>query len=699
MSDLSLYKALNVEEFGPDFPISDEENAILQHIDEMWSEARQAKESRKRILDEAYRQFRSIANAQITSTRDVERWGMAIFVPVTFQVVMGIQAQLNGRPPQFRQSPLFVPKDRRVTDAVSKFTVAEFKRSEAMRAFVTGTQLSLIFGTAFLRSVYKNDVREVDVVTNFSRNAEGEADETTMVIKKEEKTFYKGWGLEVDHPLRVYLPLVREKDPQKWPFYIVRDIVDVEERKKFYEKNVKLAYKQNYKGIKPGGNLDDDLAVYDEVDPAYRGKDPRYPGSISDVTSGSAPLSSQSRLINPKNKAERLRIFDQTKDRWTEVIAGRVVSHYPNPSTSKKLPVVAMRDYTVEFDPWGIGEPQLIHYLQLERNALHTFALDGTKYATNGVFALNSTALKDPNDLSVYPGKIFEMKNLPGVTIDSVIQSFNMPDVKNSVFKMLDMNDSMVSRVTGAGTSIIGGDPINTGGSATESNNLKAAATTRVYERARAIEQENLVDVVNMLVESVADFYDDKTIAKVSENEFIKFVPGEESDYSVEDKATDIADGYKAIIYTSDFVQGFQTITEGESTLPISRQERRIEAMQLQKLALDARRPPTQEELATDPAIMQKYPQGVPIYDAESIAEKLVLPTFSVISDPQEFLWNGDLTEDRKRGVGRPADPTNMSELNALGNEANSAAQLAAPQPMEQGINDMERINQGPQMM
>ena len=96
MSDLSLYKALNVEEFGPDFPISDEENAILQHIDEMWSEAKQAKESRKRILEDAYRQFRSIANAQITSTRDVERWGMAIFVPVTFQVVMGIQAQLTG---------------------------------------------------------------------------------------------------------------------------------------------------------------------------------------------------------------------------------------------------------------------------------------------------------------------------------------------------------------------------------------------------------------------------------------------------------------------------------------------------------------------------------------------------------------------------------------------------------------------------
>lgn len=699
MSDLSHYKELKPLAFSADSPISDEENAILLHLDEMWSEAKQAKQTQKRILEEAYRQFRSIASERITNSRDVERWGMAIFVPVTFQVVMGIQAQLNGRPPQFRQSPLFVPKDRRETDAVSKFSVAEFKRSEAMRSFVTGTQLALIFGTAFLRSVFRNDVRDIDVVTNFSRSENGESDKDSLVIEKQEKTFYKGWGLEVDHPLQVYLPRVRQKDPQKWPFYIVRDLVDINDIRKYYEKNPKLAYKDNYKYLKAGGDLTDDLAVYDEVDPLYSGKDPRYPGSIGDIINSGPQFDKKDRLINVKDKAERIRIFDQRKDRWTEIVNNRIMSHYPNPLSSKKLPVVAMRDYTIEFEPWGLGEPQLIRHLQLEQNALHTFALDGTKYATNGVFALNSTALKNADDMSVYPGKIFEMKNLPGVTIDQVIQSFNMPDVKGSVFKLLDMNDSMVGRVTGAGTSIIGGDPINAGGSATESNNLKAAATTRVYERARAIEQENLVDAVNLMVEYVADFYDSPLIAKISDDEFIKFVPGDESDYSIEDKATDLADGYSAIIYTSDLVQGFVTVTEGESTLPISRQERRVEGMQLLKLATDARRPPTAEEIAADPAILQKYPQGVPILDAESIAEKLVLPTFSTVMDPTEFLWDGEMTQDKKRGVGRPSDPMNTRELDALGNQANSAAQLAAPQPMEQGINDMERLNQGPQMM
>ena len=148
---------------------------------------------------------------------------------------MSIQAQLNGRPPQFRQSPLFVPKDRRITDAVSKFSVAEFTRSKAMREFVTGTQLALTFGTAFLRSVFVDDRRDVDMVVNFTKDSDGEDAEEKMVVEKKEKIFYQGWKLEVDHPLRVYLPNVREKDPQKWPFYIVRDIVDVDERKEYYE--------------------------------------------------------------------------------------------------------------------------------------------------------------------------------------------------------------------------------------------------------------------------------------------------------------------------------------------------------------------------------------------------------------------------------------------------------------------------------
>ena len=699
MSELTKYKALNQVAFGPDYAISDEESAILQHVDQMWDEAYTAKQVQKRILEECYLQFRSIANASIASSRDVERWGMAIFVPVTFQVVMSIQAQLNGRPPQFRQSPLFVPKDRRISDAVSKLSIAEFKRSNAMRDFVTATQLSLIFGTAFLRSVYKNDVRDVDIVTNFSKGEDGEEDKGKMVIERKEKTFYQGWGLEVDHPLRVYLPNVREKDPQKWPFYIVRDIVDIDERKKYYEKNKKLAYKNNYLGLKPGGDLTDDMEVYDTVDPAFATSDQRYPGSVGDITNRGRPLQIQTQTIDTKNKAERLRIFDQVKDRWTEVIAGRVISHYPNPRTSKKLPVVAMRDYTIEGCPWGMGEAQLIRYLQTEQNALHTFALDGTKYGTNGVFAVNSAMLKNPGDMSVYPGKIFDMKNMPGVSIDSVIQSFNMPDVKGSVFKMLNINDQLIGRATGAGTAIIGGDPVNTGGSATESNNLKAAATTRVYERARAIEQENLVDVVNDMVEYMADFYNSPLIAKISDKDFIKFVPGEESDYDAADKAMDITDGYGAIVYTSDLVQGFETITEGESTLPVSRQERRVEGMQLFKLAMDGRRPPTPEELAADPAILQKYPQGLPILDADEIAKKIVMPTFSSVSDPEEFIWKGALTQDKGRGVGRPADVASTKALEALGNEANSAAQLGAPQPLNKGINQMERINQGPQMM
>jgi hypothetical protein len=669
-----------------------EEGRILKRFHEIWAEAKQAKVEQKKIMEESYLAFRSILSDFTMSNRPVERWGLAVFVPVTFQVVMGIQAQLNGRPPQYRVGPLNSPKDLEISRAVGELSKAEFRRAKALREFADAVQLSLIFGTAPLRAVYVNDVREVLVADGFAEQLDDAGNVTRKVLKykKTKKTFYQGWKIVCDHPLTVYMPPVHKSNVEDLPYYIVRELVDVRDEREYYENHEELRYKDNYKWLKAGGDTTDDLAVYWKQDPIYN-LDPRYPGSRSDILAPhQAAVDTQK--ISKEHLLEKFRVYDIAKDLWYVIENDRVIEAHPNPLSSKRLPVVLVRDYKIVNSVWGLGEPQLIRYLQMEANALHTFGLDGTKYATNGVFAVNDLYLKNPGDMSVYPGKIFSLKNLPNMTIDQVIQSFNMPDVKGSVFRMMGINDQLIARTTGAGASIIGGDPVNSGGSATESNNLKAAATTRVYERARVIEQENLVDVIEIQMEFMADFYSEPLVAKISDSRFVKFVPGEENEYGADKKAMDIDDGFEAIIYTSDLQKGHDVVIEGETTLPVSKAERRTEAMQLLKVTAETRRPPTAEEIAANPNITQMYPQGIPVGDAQKVFDRIVLPTFTVVDNPDEFAFKvAPETQDRKRGVGRPEDVLNTDALERATVPPDPG--LGGPQPLDQGVNQMERMD------
>lgn len=685
------YKALNFEIVNnPKAPkMDDTEKEFMGNFDDIWGEAKAAKEPIKKMMEQSYLSYRSIlSDYSVFSAREVERYGMAIFVPITFQVVASIQAQLNGRPPMYRIGPANSPKDRQEADYISHLSKAEFRRAKAMREIAGGVQNSLIFGTSFLRSYLRYDVRK----RKFIKDVDPETKQVTS-YEERDHTFYKGWSLDNIHPLKVYLPPQHEHDPQAWNYYIERDLCDVRVEAAYYKAHPELCYGNNWQALVPGGDLTDDMEVYFKLDPLYRLSDQRYPGSMKDVLN---PIHSvQMSQMNNKYLAEKFRVFIPELDAWAVIIGGRLIEFHPNPlEDSKALPVVAMRDYKVEKSPWGIGEPQLIRYLQMEANALHTFGMDGTKFATNGVFAINSMYLKRPADMSVYPGKIFELKNLPNMDITKVIQSFNSPDVKSSVFRMLGMNQQLISSTVGAGSSVIGGDPVNSQGSATDSNNMKAASTTRIYERARAIEQENLVDIVGHQLSHIA-LYDEEMTVKITDDEFYRYVPGSESELPEFRKHELKNAGYKAIIYGDDIAKGYDTVIEGESTLPISRQERRVEALQILKMAAETRRPPTAEELQKDPQLLQKFPQGVPIMDANAVAERIVLPTFTVIDNPQEFMWNMDnsVGKDRTRDVGRPPDVISPDgNIPESMQHSEAATLMSNAQPANEGVNPMEQM-------
>ncbi|HNI17504.1 MAG TPA: hypothetical protein PLS35_02270 [Nitrospira sp.] len=693
MDQLPIFQNIQRGPAEKQVKMTKEEQEILKRKDEQFGASKAAKAPIKQMMEASHLSFNQILSDWAFAQRDIAKYGPAIYVPVTFQTVASIQAQLNGRPPRYRLSPQNTPQDREKANFVSKISQGEMKRAQAMVAISNSVQESLIFGTSFLRSVFRYDRRKMKFVKGVDRSEEGKS----PVYEEREKVFYKGWVPQNDHPLCVYLPAVHEDDPSRWPFYIYRDLVDTRNVKAYYEAHPELAYKNVYKGLCAGGDLTDDLECLFKTDPMYDYYSmQRYPGSTRDALGGrkAQPYAQ----LKSENLSERLTIYDQENDEWTVVVAGRVVEHHPNPlEDTKENPITVMRDYKVSRVPWGIGEPHLLRYLQWEANALHTLALDGTKFTTAGVFGVNSAYLKNPADLSVYPGKIFDMKNMPGLTMDQVVKSFSTGDVKGSVFKMLQVNDGLAGRVTGIGSAVIGGDPINPNVSATDSNNLKAAASTRIYERARAIEQETMVDLVKKQLSFMAEMYDEELTVKLTDQEFYKFMPGKEADAPLEKVAQFANDGFQGVVFADDIAAGFDVVVEGESTLPISRSERRTEAMQLMKIATESRRPPTSQELAKDPSLPQKYPQGVPVLDANAVAEDILLPTFTSVDNIDELMWSSDDegtgAPDRGRGVGRPPDALNPDTMAPAKTEGQIATE-GGPQPADMGVNQMERVDQ-----
>lgn len=671
--------------------IGKEEKELLAKYDQMWGEAKEAKQTQKAVMEQGYLAFRSIMSDFTYTQRDLSRWGLAVFVPFTFQTVAGIEAQLNGRPPQYRIAPANVPSDSKTAEFVGKFSRAEFRRSNAMKTFASATQTSLIFGTSFLRSTFRYDVRKKKFLVPDEAGTEPK-------YREMDKTFYKGWSLREDHPLQVYLPSVHSHDKSDWPFYIVRDLVDVREVKAYYDAHPELSYKNNHKALQPGGDLTDDLACYYQQDILYRLPSVRYPGSVREVTNSVFPRSRITQQLGSEHLAERFRIYNEMDDEWAVVVHGRVVEYHPNPlESTKELPVTVMRDYEIKHHPWGMGEPELIRWLQFEANSLHNLALDSTKYSVSPVFAMNGAYLQDEDEFEISPGKIIHLKNIPNLSVANAIQTLNVPEVKGSIFRLLSVNEDVIRKTTGAGSFVVGGDAVNPT-SATESNNLKAAATTRIYDRARRIEQDTLCEVVKTQLAFMSDFYDEEMTVKVTDQEFYRFLPGSEEDYSQTDiqsyapvmdgEGNQVA-GFDGVIFGDDLAKGYDVYIEGESTLPITKADRRQEGLQLLKLAAEARRPFTEEELSKNPQLPQLYPQGAPILDASKITTDIVLPGFTSVENTDRYLWEVGQAAgpDRARGVGRPPDPFAEPQVATEDQMTRSEAQ-----PGNLGVNMMESV-------
>ena len=76
-----------------------EEKRILDYFDEIYGEARKAKEPIKKIMESSYLSYKSILSDFTYQSRNIAKWGLAVFVPYTFQTIAGLEAQMTGKPP------------------------------------------------------------------------------------------------------------------------------------------------------------------------------------------------------------------------------------------------------------------------------------------------------------------------------------------------------------------------------------------------------------------------------------------------------------------------------------------------------------------------------------------------------------------------------------------------------------------------
>jgi hypothetical protein len=588
----------------PPYNPTEEEQKVLETLDKYYYEASEARKKREVIWNYSYLQFKSINyyNKRY-SAEFLEGFGLRVVVPKTFETIESIIPQINGRPPEFiidGQNPT----DKDKAKFMNVILTNEFRRADAQKEFTVCTFDALVLGTGILFNYLRSEQRDVEVID--------EADENGNVISYKSQTItdYFGVFTQAIDPYTFFPdPIAEEVSDMR--YCIIRERVDVDKLKEEYSnKN----FNENWKYICPGGNVDDFAKVRKEIDMLYSINDKRYPGNVSDLVGGTKTNQSES---TTRNLAEKFTMW--TKERLVVISNGVVLRNTPNPYL--RFPFTLIRDYKCSHELWGMGEPEIMRWLAIEADTLHNMTLDATSMGIGQMIAVNSAYIQDESELIVKPFGIVHLKNVPGVSVADAISPIITPDVKNSSFRMIQLNKELVQSTTGISDYFIGASR-GAADTATEANKLADASAARIREKARIIEDEGIKDVLYQWINIIAQFYSDEMNFRVTDRDktqFFKFVPLPRAELTPEKLSTYLAEGYSDVISMDDVRGKFDIYVKGASTLPVNKDVLRNQNMQLMNLAIKAVRP-----------------DGTPIFKQEKIAED-VLYSFDN-PNPQDYI-------------------------------------------------------------
>lgn len=608
--------------------LTTEGQKTLDMLEERLSAAKQAHIRFVDVANACYLQYRSINyyNALWGGFPSYwNQWGANIFIPRTFEVVEAMRAQLKSREPDWSIKPLG-QEYAKYKDQVQKLSHSEWHRSHSTAEAIEALDDAIMWGNGYLiNQVVNNQKTEKKIIFD----ADGNLDFKDEVVTK----YYGIASTRIDpydffpepnpNATRVNHN-VAGRGGLSWCF--MREIVDVEDlRAEFQALSDAKAYgvTDNYKYLKPGGDLTDYKYIRTYIDELYQIRtDMRYPATLSDEFGRRTVLATE--VAYSQGKIEKWTYFED--DRKIEFAMGLILRDMPNPLPHKKKPISKMSLFSGKTFR-SVGIPELMRWLQILENVLYDSGLSNLVMGVHKMFAVNERYLEDEGDLVVRPFGIVRLKNLPGVKIGDAIQQIEFEPLHQDYFNFLQLNGANIKTMTGS-------SEFATGGATRESKNETATVANRIVqggmlragEIARKFETELIADAVEQHIANMQMYYqidiggEDGIDVEVSDGSFLRFLPRNVKDMTAQD-LKDVSDkmtneGYKGIM-TLDQIQGsYRVEVRGGSSMtldPDDEADREMKFIQWAATVVDP-----DKAIGRDPKTGQLI--GAPLFDIKKIA-------------------------------------------------------------------------------
>lgn len=629
-----------------------EEQETMTMLEDRLSVAKERHLKHIDLMNASYLQFRSVnyyTKLYGAFPTYWNEWGAGVFIPRTFEVVEAARAQLKSKEPDFSLEPNG-KKNSDYSKEVNILMHSEFKRSHSHDEQVDALDDAVIWGAGIVRNDLINEIEDQQILS-FDDNGNLKYTPTTV-------TTYYGVGSRRTDPYDFFpdpspdavkingRPGKRETG---LGYCFVRTISDVESLRTQYKalfENGTYGVTENYKYLKPGGDLTDYKYLRSYIDDLYPvRKDIRYPSNVSSLLTGTGQHFASDQPYS-QGKIEVYEYFE--RDRRIVFAMGMILIDTPNPYPHKLIPFSKM----VLFDTktfWSMGYPELMRWMQVIENTLYDQGLNNIVMNVHKMFAVNSRYIEDEGELVVRPFGIVHLKPIPGVSVNDAMQEIKFSPLANDYFNFLTLSKQNISTLTGQ-------SEFSTGGvtkeakveRATVANRIASGTIMRINQIARHFEKQIVEDSVEQML-SIAQFYYqislggedslDLQYQNGSTTETFKYLPKKMESMTENEMSSAMTDitkdnGYKGLI-TWDQIQGmYKVCVRGGSTIALDPDDEANLKMQF----VDWARSLVDSNKITG-YDAKGMPIGAPIFDINKLAPEVAKDVFK-ISNPDEFLFH-----------------------------------------------------------
>lgn len=618
--------------------------------------------NQRRIMDASYLAYKSIMTYdEINRKRRSNGYGLSVYVPRTFATIEGVRKNFNINQLGFDL------ENQPGVDVIQKYKIRQFvnydfNRSGTKKQIKDAMFDKLVYGNGFLYSFLIDRKSQDTFVKGKINNKTGRVE---IGVGKEDKSRYYGMVARRISPYAIF------PDPNGTHFDVDNHI----DRMCNYccIRTVKhiADFKRDWKGIipkellskvQPGGkDMNNYEAVKDTFDYIFNAEMIGDQRSVGRVISKSGISSSYN---NAEFVEERLWLGED----FLILQAGAglpflMVSCNPNPE--KRYAIEKLNDVEIPGEFWAMGEPYLLRYQQIEENRVHNSVLDLVQFNVSQMLGVNAQYLEDPEDLDLYPGKVWKFKALPGIKISDAIQSFQTsPAAIVPALRFMQEVKQIGQQTTSITDFVMGASKAITE-TATESNKLANASDLTIVDKIRETVSGPMTNIIKNWFAQYPVVYKGEKIEMANNGQMIYFTGKTKESISEKELTNIMNKGYEAedIIFSDDLDISnpkFKIVGDIEISKDVRLRQwtSAIEfSNNINKIAYET----------GDPRRIDTVQMGM---DAMS--------NFDVISDPKQYLM-----------VGQETKTDQMEKMAITGATANAIQQQNGGRPAEEGVTPM----------